>query len=67
MFKLFFLASGAYGFSRARDTLDKLKRVDRSCQRETSMLHALAFGILMDDAIQRRAVTDIKGRDEDIS
>ena len=31
------------------------------------MLHASAFGILMNDAIQRRAVTDIKGRDEDIS
>ena len=31
------------------------------------MLHASAFGILMDDAIQRRAVTDIEGSDGDVS
>ena len=31
------------------------------------MLHASAFGILMDDAIQRHAVADIEGSDGDVS
>jgi len=31
------------------------------------MLHASAFGIIMDDAIQRHTVTDIEGSDGDVS
>ena len=31
------------------------------------MLHASALGTLMDDAIQRHAVADIKGYDGDVS